>query len=348
MKKTVSKIALVALSGLATMLAGCPDGPTEDAGGGPTACETNDDCGEGEVCNGTTDFCEEPCDPTAANACDEGDACYGDSVAGDNVCQTECENNAACGANRTCNLTTGQCIYGCDSAEDLRLICAGATDKCDTTTGECVECLANADCTAPQICNLNTGSCQAPGTCDAPGTLGDAPCAATELCMPDGSCENPCDDDACAANSNLCQDDLANAAYNSCVDHDLVRSDCPSVGAHTSDAGGPTVISVSYVSTGAACGNGTEVRYSARVYSSDNISGNLYTAGIQLLTNGNPANTFSNGPGTPSHPVKTDNGGGLFTIAFSLCQIGVNDTFAIITRDPGNNDSNGACFDSGI
>jgi hypothetical protein len=343
MKKIVSKIALVALSGLATMLAGCPDGPTEDAGNGETACETNDDCGEGEVCNGTTDVCEEPCDPTATDACDDGDACFGDDVAGDNVCQAECENDAACGADRTCNLTTGQCIYGCDSAEDLKLICAGETDKCDTTTGECVECLANADCTAPEICNLTTGTCQAPDACDAPGTLGDAPCAAAEMCMPDGSCLAECDDDACAANGNLCEPTLANAGFNTCVDADLVRSDCADIGGHTKDADGPTLISVGDgVDVGDCDGGANDViEYTARLYSSDALPGALYTDGVKLLNNGVGGLTYG--------PVDdTDLGGGLFEVTFQLCETGNTDVFAIFINDADGDSSNGICFDSAI
>jgi len=352
MKKIVSKIALVACSGFATMLAGCPgDTGGEDAGPGETACTTNDDCAEGEVCNGATEVCEEPCDPAATDACGADDACYGNDVAGDNVCQPACDGDADCGAGRTCNLTTGQCLSGCDdNTAPLYLVCAAPTAQCDVSTGECVECLANADCTAPEICDLNSGTCQAPTLCDAPGTLGDDPCAATELCMPDGTCQTPCDDDACAANGNLCDPGLASATYNTCIDADLVRTDCTAAGAHTSDPDAPTLISVGNGQTiadpAANCGApNTVVEYEARFYSADALdaSGAGFYNDICFMTNGtgcvnNQGNTYFETTYTAT--------GNLYILTFQLCQVGTDPAeFAVYVRDTDTDESNASCFD---
>jgi hypothetical protein len=344
MQNLISKLGLVLCASAVTVLAGCPDGTSDDAGGGDTTCEANEDCASGEVCNPSTDACEEPCDPAAADACATDLACYNEpTVAAANVCQDKCDADADCGADRFCNTGTGQCVAGCDSADDLKLLCGGATAICDTTTGECVECAANTDCTAPEVCDLNAGTCVAPGTCTNVGTVNDAPCTGGQICVTDGSCEDVCDDDTCAAGGNLCDPDSAtpSATFNACVDADLVNTDCPSIGGHTSDADAPVVISVGGGTSMGDCAGDTIVEYTARLYSADALPAMLYTDGIKLLTNGTGGLTYG--------PVSsTDLGGGLYEVDFQLCETGNTDVHAIYINDADGDSSNGSCFDSAI
>lgn len=170
-------------------------------------------CGAGQVCSTEYGVCIDSCDATDADACPDVDgeaqACY--ALGGDNYCQPACSVDADCPATAPfCDDTTGQCLAGCNSTDDLAIEC-GEEELCDQLSGECF------------------GACVSVGEQDT--------CLDGEVCVPDGTCEEECDDDICLNAEQLCQYDATETeTYNQCVaPADAVDTDCGSIVAFAAD-----------------------------------------------------------------------------------------------------------------
>ena len=164
-------------------------------------------CADGEVCSSDYGVCIPTCDATDAAACPdvggEAQACYG--LGDDNYCQPACTANTDCSTDAPiCDVTSGQCLQGCTADTGLRVEC-GQDELCYALSGECF-----AGC-------VNVGEQDI--------------CGATEVCVPDGTCEEECDDTLCLNTQELCQyDALATESYNQCVSvEEAVDTACGSI-----------------------------------------------------------------------------------------------------------------------
>ena len=230
---------------VATLL---PDGAICDDGDGCTSGETCDagvcvpaatiPCDDGEPC--TDDVCTVAgvcTHPPAEGPCDDGDGCTVDDQCGGGKCKAgpkkdcddgtictddgcaqgkcvhvptweqPCEDGDACTSGDTCK--DGACLAGgpvpCDDANPC------TDDSCDPMTG-CVNTPSDGPCDDGDPCTHGetcvAGACVAADTVDCDD---GEPCT-TDVCLPDGGCDNlpadgaPCDDgdpctggDACAA-----------------------------------------------------------------------------------------------------------------------------------------------------
>jgi hypothetical protein len=131
-------------------------------------CLVDENCETGEVCNMTTYTCE-----LEQTGCTSNADCVGDPAGA--ICNTtsgdcvECMIDDNCGTGEVCNMTTYTCELeqtGCTSNADCMGDPAGAI--CNTTSGECVECMMDSNCTDGEVCNMTTYTCEA-GACDLNG-----------------------------------------------------------------------------------------------------------------------------------------------------------------------------------
>jgi hypothetical protein len=172
-------VGLKSLS-LATLclLAACEGSPI--SGG---ACVTNLNCPADEQCVGGV------CVPAQVAGCKNDDACsigeYCDTA--DGVCKTieivGCTTDEICPPDQRCNTLTGVCVQGRRSCTD-EAQCTAIGKHCDTTVGQCVDCLTMSHCPSPNICFK--GSCVDPSQ---------------GMCMTDVQCNPPvsvCNNGICA------------------------------------------------------------------------------------------------------------------------------------------------------
>lgn len=176
------------------------------------ACVIDEHCQEGFICaNGACEAgCRTDTDRCATGVCKAGVGCVA------------CATDAQCGAGQVCS--NDVCVPGCSAQNP---VCpSGLT--CDTTRGQCVECLNNAQCpNAPlTVCNPATQTCvQCAGNsdCRAPNPICDPAsntcvgCVANADCPNNGVCNmNRCvqclSDAQCGGNTPRC-----NTATNTCV-----------------------------------------------------------------------------------------------------------------------------------
>jgi hypothetical protein len=309
-------------------------------------CAVNDDCIDADypVCD--DGFCVAYCDSTDELRldCPNNDCNVSTGLCGG---PAACMDNDDCGA-QICDIATGECV-GCEENADC------GAQICDLASGDCVGCEAQADCGDGFDCDLGTGECFA--VCAGNGE--DELCEDDEVCVegdPVNFCEALCDDIDCieddAAGEQLCQFDVEDADFNLCVDPDLATATCLGGLAHTGrDAGGPIIQYVEYLMTGGACGNdGLIVFYNARLWAPGGIPGSLYTAGITYLNDTADGDlTYSDGPGTPTHPSATEVMGmaDYYDLAFTLCEPKDDEALAVYLTDAAGNDSNAICFGSG-
>lgn len=163
-------LGVAALWGI-LLLAGCNGSPS--SGG---ACVTNLNCPTGEQCVGGT------CVPAQVAGCKNDDACaigeYCDTA--DGVCkQIEvigCATDVECPSDQKCNTLTGVCIKGRRNCTE-EAQCSGIGKHCDTSAGQCVDCVNSTQCTAPMICVQGScvdpmqGACADDGECNPPATV---------------------------------------------------------------------------------------------------------------------------------------------------------------------------------
>lgn len=198
-------------------------------------CETSAECRTGQVCNLTTNLCEDEettdctqdedacgddqvCDPTS-KAC--VDPCSESSCGNNRVCNTEtqlCENDCTvtgfvCPGGERCNTTTRMCEQGCGAES-----CDAASEVCDPVLLECIpRCDLSSGatvCDSGEYCDDLSGACIA--MCVDSGD-----CDSTQACAEDGRCVDRCtghddcsDDQFCDLTSGLCEEQLDIAECN--------------------------------------------------------------------------------------------------------------------------------------
>lgn len=190
--RALSRLALVA-----TLWSACgsPSRPADagpDAlGSGLTACESNRDCGGGEVCRGG--YCRTSCESRANCEAPLGvcDATLAYCV--------ECSADTDCRANRAC--VESACVFYC--REDAA---CGPDEYCVTATGRCAarECERTADCAGGfrcerfvcvpidnLVCEPRSEACSGSATvvrCNADGTMEAMEgCASGSVCVEDAA-----------------------------------------------------------------------------------------------------------------------------------------------------------------
>ncbi len=246
----------------------------------------------------------------------------------------------SCAGNTVCSNVGGTCVLGCadtsSTTDPTVKIQCGAGETCNTTTGACEE-MVNA--------------------CTMPGSMGADPCLNTEVCLPDGTCSQPCNSVTdCVATEELCEIDPTNAnEFNTCVAPGQVTEQCANYTMATGvgrDAGGPLIVSVAYDTDAAAAasctGNATPRYFNAVIADDGTFDMSLYTMRLRFLQeDGNETNTFSEGPGTEWHPtIMAGSAAGTFDLRFSLClsDVQMMSSLAIYVTNDAGEESNGFCF----
>ena len=162
------------------------------------ACETNEDCNDGDAC--TTDFCDPAlgcvhtpipdciCVPDCANRECGDDGCGGS-------CGTCPDDGLFCTGDPVC--TNGKCAFTGDPCNVVSPVCCEALDACVS------ECCSDEDCPDDFYCN-GEESCQ------------------DGVCMPG---EFPCGDDCCDEATNTCGLGQSCSSDGDCGDGDACTSD---------------------------------------------------------------------------------------------------------------------------
>ncbi len=186
----------------------------------PISCVIDDDCDDGDVCNGLETCVDQTCLAGTTLDCDDGDNCTIDSCDPASGCQhtdvvcgpaeecdpdtgvceaipceidEDCDDGDVCNALETC--TDGTCAPGtapdCDDADNC------TADSCDPVDG-CSN--APVECPSHQRCNLDTGECEFI-PCKTSVDCDDGMGCTIDTCAFDNTCRNTervCDD------SNFC------------------------------------------------------------------------------------------------------------------------------------------------
>lgn len=234
-KKVSSGWLLLALLPLGLGLASGCQGASS---GLQQTCANTGDCKDGRLCvNSVCIQNEYPVDATAKECvvieCAETADCCADFEAPVGIGCEECEEDPTlvgctdlepfCTCQQECT-DDGECVdieTPCTDDTD----CPGA-DTCDTTTGECVECLTNDDCGTDETCI--EGECDAGCTtdedcplffaCGEDGLCTETGCTTQRECIlftgradaecdeASGQCRIPCEENAECGELNVCQD----------------------------------------------------------------------------------------------------------------------------------------------
>lgn len=142
-------------------------------------CDARDGGGK-YACHPVTNICAVICSNN--DQCDSGETCEG--PADKKVCLVASDVKHACSDDAGCaNSTDGpvcdtaafprKCMAKPGCAADADCTADPAKTKCDTTTKECLQCLADADCTGGGTCDID-GTCKAPTNCTDSKTCYDA------------------------------------------------------------------------------------------------------------------------------------------------------------------------------
>ena len=203
----------------------CPQKTSYDCASGQTETYTNScglTCSRCVECYGceakgyTLSDCPEnaSCLNDCCNNLYKLESCDSGYVLDGNSCRTEtCSDNPnICTGGKTC--VSGKCETS--TCKNGGITCSGSAGVCNTTTGQCVQCMTNSDCGGGKECNTTTNTCILPadpcenitctnGTCSN-GTcqcnngfqpLNDTTCVE---CTQDSHCENGvCQNNQCVA-----------------------------------------------------------------------------------------------------------------------------------------------------
>src|SRR5688500_17195621 len=134
------------LAALWSVLSACNGSPT--SGG---SCVTNLNCPAGEQCVGGTCVSAQVPGCKNDNACAIGEYCDLADGACKPIQVVGCSTDVECPPDQRCNTLTGVCIKGRRSCTDESQ-CTSINKHCDTTIGQCVDCLSPSQCTAPEVC----------------------------------------------------------------------------------------------------------------------------------------------------------------------------------------------------
>ncbi len=232
------------------------DTPNNDTpNNAPTACSSDDQCGDGEVCDTDSGVCRDGCagdgDCDANSQCGDGGFCEP---------RQDCDaDNACAGADEACNTCVGRCelvdagarpcqtdtnCFVEEFCDPCRSICRPQGQRCDPCTddAECggagdlcldfnvggsfcgTECAGNADCPRGFICSeTGDGASQcvpASGDCADPAQCDDdGDCPAGQRCGTQGACVEGCTPGTCP-NDQVCD-------AGSCVPPCASDADCP-------------------------------------------------------------------------------------------------------------------------
>jgi hypothetical protein len=136
----------------------------------PTECNSDNDCGDGQLCDG-----------------------YGKCTA------PECRGDAECGPGRICTLASYECTPGCRFDSDCRpgLVCSSDVRNA-AGAKQCIRgCSSDTQCGAGEIC--------AGDGCTA-GCRTNADCPLRTFCTPALTCSAGCHDDAECGSEQICSD----------------------------------------------------------------------------------------------------------------------------------------------
>jgi hypothetical protein len=151
------------------------------------SCLTDDDCADGDLCNGVETCTDLHCVGGQSVVCNPDEVCdlpTGTCVARGGPCtgDADCVGGEVCNTNTNlCQPLSGPCTSDDDCAHDQ--VCNPANDTCQRLGGPCEDDL---DCAGGEACNLTTERCQPLG---GPCSL-DTECADGEVCI-DGTCAAP-------------------------------------------------------------------------------------------------------------------------------------------------------------
>lgn len=273
-----------------------------------------------------------------------------DMMAGPCVSDTDCA-----APNDTCDFRTGECVIGCDMAND----CGGDFPVCNASGANTMApavCICQAgSCPMGQAC-LPDGSCGTPTGCGTAGAISQPPCQTGEVCLPDGTCAAACDNVVtCIPNMQVCDTSTtASSTFNQCVAPAEVNADCPDADGFTRSAMGPIITDVQFTGassdpacTGMAQRQGFAMEMFTYSTSGPNMNGipqAVFTEGMRQLMNGNPGNTFDP-PVVTQTSTSADAPFG-FTVEFSLClsTAQMMQGLAVAFVDADMNNSNPYCF----
>ncbi len=211
-------------------------------------------CSDGSACTLGDACVAGACVPGAANGCDDGNPCTGDSCVGGTTCQNADLNNVPCDDGEPCT-ATDLCKAG---------VCAG---------GPATVCDDGNPCTADEC--VDGQGCQHTVLVGAACDDGDA-CTEGDQCAADGQCvagqaiacddANPCTQDACdpavgcvfTPAEAVCDDGSACTEADACVDGECVGEalDCDDANACTLDTCDPLVGCEHLPTPGVPCEDG--------------------------------------------------------------------------------------------
>ena len=181
------------------------------------ACSSDLECSDGNACNGEEVCSQGVCQPGIAINCDDANVCTDDTCdPGTGICTNvpvvgrSCGDGNACNGNEACN-QAGVCQAGIAISCDDANICTD--DACDPGTGACsnVPAAAGRSCSDGNACN-GSEACDGAGVCQ-PGiaiSCDDANICTDDVCDPGtGVCTNfPAAGRSCS-DGNVCNGDEA-------------------------------------------------------------------------------------------------------------------------------------------
>lgn len=337
-------------------------------------CETTESCGDDEVCHPVTRLCENTCDP-ATDTCpmvgDEQWECQmvmGESYELDNgdagmmtyhvyACQPP---SGSCTGNEDiCDADTehcgpdGQCAPNCTNDNNVGTL---QNDMACLSTGRWVPECDDATCEDGEVCDRDAAN----ETFNFCIDMLDAPCDINGATYNDGNGEQhvcvdsvwevACDQDICAPDYELCQDDSSKTTFNECDDADNVtNTGCDGAAAfsETRSEDGPLIHLLVYKAddtTDRTCSSGTpylvSLHYSDPTpdayasMSSDAYSALLWNRGDDTLGVRSATNALEFGD------TATDEMG---NVTMVICFTAAPDDLAVQITDAAGNASNVAC-----